>query len=239
MDALAERESLVGDHEVFVEVEDGTKAAARGARPERRVEREVAGLQLVEGDAAVGASVFLGEDKGGGFIFNGRDARCPSALHHDDAVAGLEAELHGVGEAGREGWIGGGGDHEAVHHHVDRVVLLLVERGNFLEGVRDAVHAHAREAGALDLGERLLVAALASLDGRRVQDQLRPGGVFEDRLNDLLRALPPYGLAALRTVRHPHVAVQEAQVVVDFRDGGHDRARIAAGRALFDGDGGG
>ena len=122
MYAFAEGERLVGDHEILVEVEDGAETAARRARPERRVEREVARLQLVEGDAAVGAGVLLGEN-------HGRDAllRVRNALHHDDAVAGLEAELHGVGEAGGKlperrsaiTAIGRGGNHETVHHHVD------------------------------------------------------------------------------------------------------------------------
>ena len=132
--------------------------------------------------------------------------------------------------------IGGGGDHEAVHHHVDRMALLLVERGHLLKGVGDAIHAHAREAGPLDLRQNLLMAALAPLHRRRVQDQLRPGGKLQDALHDLLRALPPHGLAALGAVRHAHVAVEEAQIVVDLGDRGHDRAGIAAGRALFDGN---
>ena len=138
MDAFAEGERLVGDHEILVEVEDGAEPAAGWTRPERRVEGEVARFQLVEGDAAVGAGVLFGEN-------HGRDAllRVRNALHHDDAVAGLKAKFHGIGEAGgdsRDSWfvVRGSwfvhlpitnhgrritnhdfGDYQAVHHHVD------------------------------------------------------------------------------------------------------------------------
>ena len=119
------------------------------------------------------------------------------------------------------------------------MVLLLVEGRHLFKGVGDAIHAHARETRPLDLRQGLLVAALAPFHRRRVEDQLRSGGKLQDRLHDLLRALSAHGLAALRTVRHAHVAVEETQIVVYFRDGGHNRTRVTAGGALFDGDGGG
>ena len=119
------------------------------------------------------------------------------------------------------------------------MVLLLVEGGDLLDGIRGAVHAHAHESGAADVGERLFVAPLAALDHGCVDDELRAGWELQDRLDDLLGALAADGLAAVRAVGHAHGAVEKTQVVVDLRDGGDDGARIAAGGALLDGDGGG
>ena len=44
-------------------------------------------------------------------------------------------------------------------------------------------------------------------------------------------------LAAHRTVRDPDTRIQQAQVVVDFRDRAHCGARVAGGGFLIDGDG--
>ena len=45
------------------------------------------------------------------------------------------------------------------------------------------------------------------------------------------------GLAAVGAVGHADGSVEEAQVVVDLRDGGDDGARVSAGGTLLDGDG--
>ena len=66
MDAFAERQRLVGDDQVLVEVVEMAEAAARRTRAERRIEGEGTRLQLVEGNAAMGTGVKLGKEKGTG-----------------------------------------------------------------------------------------------------------------------------------------------------------------------------
>ena len=100
-------------------------------------------------------------------------------------------------------------NHKPVHDYVDGMALLLVERRNVLQRVRGAVHAHSHEAGALDVGERLLVASLASLHHGRVDDELGAGWKLEERFDDLLGRLPAHWLAALGAVRHAHRSVEE------------------------------
>jgi hypothetical protein len=60
--ALLDRQILVGNDELGIEIELLAKAVAGGAGPLRRVEGEEAGLDLLDGEARDGAGEFLGED---------------------------------------------------------------------------------------------------------------------------------------------------------------------------------
>ena len=319
MDTLAQGQRPVRHDQVLVEVVELAEAAARRARAERRVERERARLQLVEGKSAVDAGVELGEgyDRRNNRIIECSNFRMaftiPSIIRRFDnsiirqfdysfirrfdyslispsqhldfhhALAGLEGELDRVGEARAVA-----GQHEAVDDDVDAVGLLLVERRHLFEQVRLAIDAHAREAVALQRREDVLVATLLSLHDWGEKEDLEanvlacgtrrtcgargirvalvtpvtpvtsaapvapvtsarsppplagiPAQFFwqpQDRVDDLLGGLAGDGLAALRAVRCRDRAIEDAQVVVDLRDGRDDGARIAACRALLDGD---
>ena len=127
--------------------------------------------------------------------------------------------------------------------------LLLVEFGGLVEKADRAVDADAHEAVAPKSGEDVLVAALLALHDRRIEDDLyiRPaigiGGkgfrtfpFFQYRVDDLLGGLARHLAAALRAVRHGGGAVEDAEVVVDFRHCSDDGARVAARRVLLDGN---
>ena len=64
----------------------------------------------------------------------------------------------------------------------------------------------------------------------------RLGRKGEDGFDNLLGGLADDLASAFRAVRHAHAAVQKTKVVVDLRDRRDDGTRIAAGRALLDGD---
>ena len=260
VDRLFERKRLVGHDEVFVKVVELPEASAGRAGAEGRVERERPRLQLVEGDAAVGAGVQLGI--GGlalrvsrlrlfplrarrSFFFctlRARRSFCirPGGfkpLHHHDALARLEGELDGIRQPRTKSGVGFGGNHQAVYDDVNVVGLLLVKFGKFVNRVCSAVDPDAREAVSLHGGKRLLVAPLLALYQRSVDDDFCGTPlVAQYRLDDLLRRLLDDRLAALRAVRDGDRSVEDSQVVVNLGHGRDDGTRVAARRALLDGD---
>ena len=134
---------------------------------------------------------------------------------------------------------------EAIDDDINRVRLLLVERGDFFEQIRLTIDLDARKAVALQGRKNLFMAALLSLHDRREEENLQRRVQFgrqrvwqvEDRFDDLLGRLARDGLAAVWTVRRRERAVEDAEVVVDLRDGRDNGARIAARRVLFNGNG--
>ena len=256
VDRLFERKRLVGHDEVFVKVVELPEASAGRAGAEGRVERKGTRLELVEGDAAVGAGVQFGI---GGlalrvsrlrlfplrarqdFFFKlpvSRLRLCRiEPLHGHYPLAGLERQLDGIRQPRTKSGVGFGGNHQAVYDDVDVVGLLLVKFGKFVNRVCSAVDPDAREAVSLHGGKRLLVAPLLALYQRSVDDDFCGTPlVAQYRLDDLLRRLLDDRLAALRAVRDGDRSVEDSQVVVNLGHGRDNRARVAARRSLLDGD---
>ena len=161
-------------------------------------------------------------------------ARFRKLFHIDHSMPGLQTELHGIGESrpvARQ--------HDTVDHNIDIVAFLLVQFRKFIDRIHRAVYPDASETLPVDFGESLLVAALFPLHDRRIQDYpdfARTVGKLENRVDNLLRRLAHHFTPALRTMRHSDASVEKTQIVVNLGDGGYDGTRIAAGRALFDGD---
>ena len=184
--ALGDREAVVGDDEVLVEHQFLAEAVAGRAGALRRVEAEQPRLDLGDGEAGDGAGEFLGEDDaaGRGVVELERPcARRPFSSARGDsgrarlprrvvgrvgrveigeAFGELERRLEAVGEARLDAFA----DDDAVDHHLDVVLVFLVERGGVLDRVELAVDADAGEAGLLPLGELLAILALAAADDR-------------------------------------------------------------------------
>ena len=119
--------------------------------------------------------------------------------------------------------------------------MRLSRHGDFVELDEFAVDAGAEVAVLRELFEFLAVGAFASSnDGREDHDAVVGLAELasEDGLNDLLAGLARDGFAALRAVGNADGAVDDAEVVVDFRDGADGGARGARGGLLLDGDGG-
>ena len=157
-----------------------------------------------------------------------------------NAMPRLQGQFDRIGEARAVA-----GQHEAVDDDVDAVRLLFVERGDFFEQIRLAIDLDARKAVALQGRKNLFMAALLSLHDRREEENLQRRVQFgrqrvwqvDDRIDDLLGRLAGDGLAAVWTMRRRERAVEDAEVVVDLRDGRDNGARIAARRVLFNGNG--
>ena len=91
-------------------------------------------------------------------------------LDNRDAVRQLQRRLEAVRKPRRDV----GPHHDAVHHHVDVVLDLLVERGRIRDLVEFAVHFHALKAALLQIREFLAILALAAADHGREQVKPRP-----------------------------------------------------------------
>ena len=151
-------------------------------------------------------------------------------LEHDQAVGQPQRRLHRVGEPLPRSRL----HREPVDHHVDVVLLLLLQLRRVGERVHRAVHERARVALRLELLEQVDVLALAAAHHRR--EHLEPGALLhgEHLVDDLLRRLLADRLAARRAVRLAGAGVEQPQVVVDLGDRAHGRARVAVGGLLVD-----
>ncbi len=151
------------------------------------------------------------------------------------ALALLQRRLHRVGEpAGAFFAL----DDEAVDHHGEVVLALLVEVDVLVQIADHAVDAGAREPSLARVGQHFLVLALALLDQGCQQSELGALGQLGELLGDLLRALLAHPPAADGAVLLAHGRVEHAQIVVDLGDGPDGGAGVVGGGLLLDGDGG-
>ena len=116
------------------------------------------------------------------------------------------------------------------------MALVLVEAGRVGDVDHLAIDADADEALAPSTVEDPVALGLAVLDQRTEDEQARPLGQGEDLVDDLLDALALDGVA-VRAVRDADPGEQQAEVVVDLRDGADRRPRVARRALLVDRDG--
>ena len=111
--AVVDGQFVVGDDQVGVDLVAGPDTRAFGARPVRAVEREVARLQLLEGEAAVAAGEVLAE--GEGRSVDDLDDRYPFGQ--------VEGGLQRVGEPALDPFFA----HQPVDDDLDGVLVVPVE----------------------------------------------------------------------------------------------------------------
>ncbi len=154
----------------------------------------------------------------------------------DHAVAPAQRGLDRIAEPDADFVV----NHEPVHDGLEVVEFLLVE----LDAVRLvaefdklAVHAGADEAFAGEAFQDVAELAFLAADERGQEHHARPGREGEDFIHDIAGGLRDDGHAGIGAMGFADVGVEEAEVIVNFRGGGDDGARTAAGAALLDGDG--
>ena len=224
---VVEREVLVGDDQVRVDLELGAEAGALGARAVGRVEREGPRLDLVEGEhVVVRAGAVLGEPA---FAVEVVDVSVDE-LDDEQAAGEPERGLDRVGQPTLHAFA----RDEPVDDHLDVVLELLLERGRLGQLDDLAVDPRTREALALQLLEEVGVLALAAADDRCEHLVPRALGELEQSVDDLLRRLRGDALAADRAVLGPRAGEQQTQVVVDLGDRADRRPRVPVGRLLVD-----
>ena len=222
--AFAEAEFLV-DHPAGVEELLHAQTVAGRAGAGGVVEGKQLGLQLADGEAADRAGEACGEDDLLTLLaFHGRD--------DGDVVGQLQCRLEGFGQALLEVLA----HLESIHHHLDGVLLLLVELGQLVHLVQPSVDADADETLGTQLLEhrQVLTLALAHDGGEQHQPlAFRHGQHLVDHLAD---GLGFQGHIVLRAARRTHAGIEQAQIVVDLGDGAHGGARIVRGGLLLDGN---
>ena len=126
---------------------------------------------------------------------------------------------------------------DAVHHHLDGVLELLVELDGVVERAHLAVHAHARVALGAQVLEQLGELALAPHHDGREHERPVTLTRSEDLIRHLIGGLALNHAAALRAMRRADACEEQAQVVVDLGDRAHRGARVLARGLLVDGHG--
>ena len=223
--AFGQVEVRLRDHEIRVEILLHAQAVACRTGAGRVVEREHARFQLADAVAACRA----GETTAEGEIL----AFGIHETHHRDVLALLQSGLEGL----RQPLLGALANAQAIHHRLDRVLLVLVQRRRMIEAGDDAVDAGADEAAGNQLGEHVLVLALALADHRREHHDAFAFRQAQHLVHHLAHGLRGEWQAVLGAARLADAGEQQAQVVVDLGDGAHRGARIVRGGLLLDGNG--
>ena len=210
----------IGHHQLGVDLEPGPEPVAGRAGAVGRVEREVPGGGLLEAQPAVGAGQVLGE--GDGLLLG------PVGVDHDHlghAVGQAQGRLHRLGEALADVVA----PHQAVHHHLDGVLLVAgqVQRAAVGQLHRDAVDPGPGEALLGQVVEEGPVLALAAPHHRGQHLEAGALGQGQDAVHDLLGALAGHRPAAVGAVGPADPGVEQSQVVVDLGDRAHRRAGVA------------
>ncbi len=223
----------IRDHELGVDLHPRAQARAVGARAPRGVERERPRLELVERQVVIQARQVLGEHP---LPMRVVLRKVHEVEDHHPARQG-QRRLHRVGQPPPGRLL----HRQPVHHHLDVMLLVLLQRRQLAPGPADAVqpddspvHPGPGVALGLQLAQHLLVLALAPPHHRRQHLKPRPLRQLQHPVHDLLRALPRDRPPAHRAVRPPHPRVQQPQVVIHLGDRAHRRAGVAARRLLVD-----
>ena len=128
--------------------------------------------------------------------------------------------------------------HQAVHHDLDRMLALLIQRDGLVQSDDRAVDAGAHVPRAAGVGQFLAILPLAAAHDRRQHLKPRAHGQRADGIHHLLHGLRRNRLPAIHAKRLAHPGEQQAQVIINLRDGPDRGPGIVTGRLLLDGDGG-
>ncbi len=152
-------------------------------------------------------------------------------FEHHDAVGQAQRGFHRVGEP----LLGAGLDGEAVHHHLDVVLLLLLQLWRIGQRMHDAVDPDPAVALGVELVEEVGELTLAGAHHRGQYQKPGVLGHCQHLVDDLLGRLSGDPLATDRAMRRACTGVQQTKVVVHLGDGSDRRPRVAVGRFLIDG----
>ena len=239
---LLEAERFVGHHQLRFEQQLFAEAIAGRTSTHRRVKAEQPRLEAFDGEAGDRASEFLAEDdavvRQAGALHSAPLLPFPPRRHAirqveiDQSLGQFQRLFKTVGQPRFNPFA----HRDPVNHHLDVVLVLLVERGGVLDRVELAVDPHAGEAGLLPFGQLLAVLPLAPAHHRSEQVGARPLGQGHHPVDHLADRLRRDRQAGGGRVWHANPRPQQPHVVIDLGHRGDGRARVAAGGLLLDRD---
>ena len=127
-------------------------------------------------------------------------------------------------------------DHDAVHHHVDVVLVFLVEGRGLGDLVESAVDLEPLEALLLQLGEFLFIFALPPARDRRQEIKPRAFGQRQHAVHHLADGLALDRQARRRRIGDADPRPEQPHIVVELGHGRDRRARVTTRRRLVDRD---
>ncbi len=215
------------DHLVRIEVLLHPEPVTGGAGTSRVVEGEDPRLQLRDRVATLGAGEVGRESHGGNPLLS------VHGRHQDDAAGESQRRLERLGEALLQIVT----HLEAVHHHLDGVLLLQLQG----RGIREITHLPVDAGTDITLGRQVLqqldVLPLAVAHHGGQQHQFAPLRLGQHLVHHLADGLGGKRDAVGRAARLADPGKQQTQVVVNFGDGADRGARVVGSGLLFDGDG--
>ena len=125
---------------------------------------------------------------------------------------------------------------EAIDDCLHGVLAAHIEFGRAIQFHHFTVDAGAYETGGLQFFDELGMFSLALGDGRREQHHGGSFRMLEHRINHLAHGLRGQIDVMVRAAGRARPGVQQAQVIVDFRDRADGGARIVRGGLLLDRD---
>ncbi len=252
--AALQRGLRVGHDERRIDPKLRAEPAADRAGAVRVVEREEPGLDLRDGEARHRAGEFGGEEdslrrmaSGFGRIASSEWRMEPARhfairhfairwsigeLDHRQPVRQLERGLETLGEPRRHV----GPHDDAVDHHLDVVLELLVERRRVGDLVELPVDLEPLEAALHVVGDLLAVFAFPPAHDRRGEVEPRALGQGEHAVDHLAHRLALDRQPGRRRIGDADARPQKPHVVVDLGDRADGRARVLRRRLLLDGD---
>ena len=226
--AIGQTDGRIADHLGRIEILLHPEAIAGRAGSGRVVEGEDARLQLRHGVAALRAGEVGGEGHGGNPLL-------PVHRHYQHDAAGEgQRRLERLGQT--QGKVLA--HLEAIHHHLDGVLLVQLQSRRIGEVAHLAVDTGTDVALGRQILQQLGVLPLAIAHHRGQQHQLAPLRLGQHLIHHLADGLGGERNGVGRTARLTDPGKQQTQVVVDLGDGTDGRARVVGSGLLFDGDGG-
>ena len=215
----------VGNDQIRIHLQLVSQTGTGGAGAEGIVEGEHTGRQFLNGHPAILAGIILGKQDIPVF---------PNHIDQHQSARQIGRNLHAVCQTPGNVLP----DHQAVNHHFNVVLFILVQLDLLAQIVKGAIRPNADIAGLACILKHLDMLTLFSPDDRGHHLDTGSLGEGHHLINDLIHGLLFDLLAAHRAVGGSHTGPKQAQIVVDLRDSTHRGARILAGGLLVDGNGG-
>ena len=228
---------LVRDHQVLAHAHDLAQAAAHRAGAQRRVKAEEVFVRLPESEAVAleaGAEPDETPDRvgGDGSVMPGLTGHLPQG---HIAASFVEGGLDGGMKPRAEVIVQRAPYLDAVYQKPQAFRVLAVHLHDVLNGVEGTIGRRKQAAEALFLErEHELHPVLAAVPMEVCQNVPCP---FREGRQHIFDAMGLHLFPAHGRIGAANAGEQDAQVVVDFRGGGHGGTRVANVHLLLDGNG--